>query len=115
MDKKIFLSFSHEPDPMEGLGRDRDGPDHNLHPHHIVAPTRHARPPSEGGRRVALGAPGETAMSAYKTLWLKREQRDHAAARAAERETATPEARDASASEPVVHPNQQPLFAGVAK
>ena len=49
-------------------------------------------------------------MSAYKTLWLKREQRDHAAARAAERETATPEARDASASEPVVHPNQQPLF-----
>ena len=26
--EKIFLSFSHEPDPMEGLGRDRDGPGH---------------------------------------------------------------------------------------
>ena len=49
-------------------------------------------------------------MSAYKRLWLEREQRDHAAARAAEKETTTPEAPDASASEPAVHPDQQPLF-----
>lgn len=72
-------------------------------------------PPYKGEGCAAPGAQGETAMSAYKRLWLDREQRDHAAARAAERETATPEARDASASEPVVNPNQQPLFVGVSK
>ena len=52
-------------------------------------------------------------MSAYKRMCLAREQRDHAAARAAETESA-----ETTTTEPpmrphrslVVHPNQQPLF-----
>jgi hypothetical protein len=52
-------------------------------------------------------------MSAYKRMWLAREQRDHAAARATETESAeetTTETPMLPHRSLVVHRNQQPLF-----
>ena len=54
-------------------------------------------------------------MSAYKRMWLAREQRDHAV----ERATVTEPAEETTTETPMLphrsHRNQQPLFAGVAK
>lgn len=54
-------------------------------------------------------------MSAYKRMWLAREQRDHAAARATETESAEKTTTETSMLPHRSHRNQQPLFAGVAK
>ena len=57
-------------------------------------------------------------MSAYKRMWLAREQRDHAAARATETESAeetTTETPMLPHRRQVANPNQQSLFTGVAK
>jgi len=54
-------------------------------------------------------------MSAYKRMWLAREQRDHAVERAAETEPAEKTTTETPMLPHRSHRNQQPLFAGVAR